>query len=224
MTCQIRHLNQAFEPRVILYVQAVELDSIGPRVAVRWLQQMPDLVVVDIERQNLVRRLRHNLLTEMGANETAGTDHANRHGLDRLPVQIHPRRRRHYLTRSLYDTVLVKVVVMQMAICVNNGVEIFGVRRGIRSRRIWTEKREVRNYLKGVWNVGLGEGGRDRDRGLYSISRRLLAFGLGHVGGCWLPILRLRTEDWHFWIYLVGLDLRLIFNLFIIMGVGSIRN
>lgn len=150
MTCQIRHLDQAFEPRVILYVQAVELDSIGPRVTVRWLQQMPDLVVVDIERQNLVRCLRQKLLTEMRPNETAGTDHANRHGLDRLPVQIHLRRRRHYLTRSLYDTVLVSDVVMQMAIWVNNEVEIFGVRRGRRSGRIWTGKSEVRIYLKGM--------------------------------------------------------------------------
>ena len=56
--------------RVILDVEAVELDAIKPRVSARGLEKVLDLVVVDIESQHLVRHLCHELFAEVGANET----------------------------------------------------------------------------------------------------------------------------------------------------------
>lgn len=96
MADQICNLDEAFEARVVLDVESVELDSIGPLVRVR-LKEMLDLVVVDVESQNLVRGFGHELLAEVRPNETSGSDHAYRQCLYRLPVQIYSRRRRHYL-------------------------------------------------------------------------------------------------------------------------------
>lgn len=91
-TNQIWHLDEAFEARVVLDVEAVELNAIGPRVSPRGLEKVLDLVAVDIETQHLVRRLRHELFAEVGANETTSSDHAYRQRLDWFPVQIYPRR------------------------------------------------------------------------------------------------------------------------------------
>ena len=70
----------------------MELDAIGPRVSARGLEKVLDLVAVDIETQHLVRRLRHELFAEVGANEATSSDHAYRQRLDWFPVQIYPRR------------------------------------------------------------------------------------------------------------------------------------
>ena len=84
---QIRHLDEPLEPRVMLDVDAMELDPLGPLRGIR-LEQVLDLVVVDVEREDLVRSLVQELLAEVRADETAGADHADRDRLDRLPVQI----------------------------------------------------------------------------------------------------------------------------------------
>lgn len=93
---QIRHLDQSFESGIVLDVEAVELDAIGPGVRPRGLQEVFDLVVVDVQGQHLVRRLRYQLLAQVRPYEPPGTDHAYRHCLYRLPVQIYPRHRHSY--------------------------------------------------------------------------------------------------------------------------------
>lgn len=84
---QICHLDKAFEARIVLNVESVELDPVGPSSRLR-LKQVLDLVIINIERQNLVRCLEENLLAEVRADETSGTDHAYCHRLYRPPVQI----------------------------------------------------------------------------------------------------------------------------------------
>lgn len=74
----------------MLDVEAVELDAVGPGEGAG-LEEVLDLVAVDVEGQHPVRRLRHELLAEVGADEAAGADHADRQRLDRPPVQIYPR-------------------------------------------------------------------------------------------------------------------------------------
>ena len=56
--------------RVVLDVEAVELDVIEPRVSACGLEKVLDLVSVYIKSQHLVRRLRHELFAKVGANET----------------------------------------------------------------------------------------------------------------------------------------------------------
>ena len=85
----------------MLDVEAVELDAIGPRMTVGWLQKMLDLVIVHVKSQDLVRRLRHQLLAEVGPDEASGADHAYRHRLYRLAVQIYSRRRGRHFSLSL---------------------------------------------------------------------------------------------------------------------------
>lgn len=87
---QICHLDEAFEARVVLDVDAVELDAAGPGEGLG-LEEVPDLVVVDVEGEHLVRRLRHQLLAQMGADEAPRADHAYGHRRDRPPVQIYSR-------------------------------------------------------------------------------------------------------------------------------------
>ena len=71
----------------MLNVDTMKLDPTSPLNGIR-LKQVLDLIIVNIKRKNLVRSLRHKLLTEMRATETSGTDHAYRHRLNRFTVQI----------------------------------------------------------------------------------------------------------------------------------------
>ena len=87
ITNQICHLDESFEPRIVLDVDAVKLNAIGPRMRSR-LEKVPDLVIVDINGQDLVHRLSHELLTEVRSDESSSADHANRHRLDGVSVQI----------------------------------------------------------------------------------------------------------------------------------------
>lgn len=92
MEDQICHLDEAFEAGVVLDVEAVELDAIGPWMGAGGLEKVLDLVVVDVDGQHGVRTLGHQLLAKVGANEASSTDHAYRHRLYRISVQIYPRR------------------------------------------------------------------------------------------------------------------------------------
>ena len=71
----------------MLDVDAMKLDPLGPLGSIR-VEQVLDLVVVDVEREDLVRSLVHELLAEVRADESAGADHAYRQRLDRPAVQI----------------------------------------------------------------------------------------------------------------------------------------
>jgi hypothetical protein len=68
----------------------VELDAITPRLS--WLQQVVDLVTVDVYRQDGMLRLPHELLAQMGADEPAGSDHADLESGDGLAIQVQSRR------------------------------------------------------------------------------------------------------------------------------------
>lgn len=46
---QICHLDEAFEARVLLDVESVELDSIGPWMRVFGLKKVLDLVIIDVQ-------------------------------------------------------------------------------------------------------------------------------------------------------------------------------
>jgi hypothetical protein len=107
----------------VLDVEAVELDAIGPGVRPRGLQEVFDLVVVDVQGQHLVRRLRYQLFAQVRPYEPPGTDHAYRHRLYRLPVQIYPRRRHSYsLSLSLSLTLRFFLLnVSVLASCVRRG-------------------------------------------------------------------------------------------------------
>ena len=85
---KIRQPNEAFEARIVLNVEAVEVNAIRPGQR-RRLEEVLDLVAIDIERQNLVLRLGHELLAEVRADEAAGADHAYGERLDRIPVEIY---------------------------------------------------------------------------------------------------------------------------------------
>ena len=64
----------------MLDVEAVELDSARPWLGFG-LQEVLDLVTVNVQGEDLVGRLRHELLAEVGANEATGADHADSHWL-----------------------------------------------------------------------------------------------------------------------------------------------
>ena len=141
-TNQIWHLDEAFEARVVLDVQAVELDAIGPRVSARGLEKVLDLVAVDIETQHLVRRLRHELFAEVGANEATSSDHAYRQRLDWFPVQIYPRR--HF---SLFEAFL---CCWFLCFLCTERAEFVRERERERERNLdWKEGKDVKRYLKG---------------------------------------------------------------------------
>ena len=90
---QIRHLDEALEPGILLDVESVEGDSTSPWKVVG-LQEVLDLVVVNIQSQHLVRRLRHQLLAQVRPYEPSRTDHADRQWPYRVPIQIHTHSRR----------------------------------------------------------------------------------------------------------------------------------
>lgn len=75
----------------MLDVEAMELDARGPRERVGF-QEVFDLVIVDIQGEDTVRGLRHELLAEVGPNEATGANHANGDGLYGVPIQIYSRR------------------------------------------------------------------------------------------------------------------------------------
>ena len=87
---QVGDLDEALEARVTLDVDLVELDAITPRLS--WLQQVVDLVAVDVYRQDGMLRLPHELLAQMGADEAAGSDHADLESWDGLAIQVQSRR------------------------------------------------------------------------------------------------------------------------------------
>lgn len=82
--CQTCPFDEAFKARVMLGVDAVELDAAGPSEGFE-LKKVPDHVV---EREHLTQRLRHQLLAQMQADEAPGADHAYSQRLDRPSVQI----------------------------------------------------------------------------------------------------------------------------------------
>lgn len=69
----------------------------------RRVDEVSDLVAVDVDGEDDVAGLGHELLAEVGAYEAAGADHADGEGRDGVAVQIHAggrrrrrrRRRRH---------------------------------------------------------------------------------------------------------------------------------
>ncbi|WCJ41690.1 hypothetical protein M5689_022540 [Euphorbia peplus] len=85
----------------MLDVNTMEPDPLTPGNTVRF-KKMLDLIVINIERENLVRRLGEYLLAEMRADETSGADHAYRHLRNRFSIQIYSviPRRRHFNTRK----------------------------------------------------------------------------------------------------------------------------
>jgi hypothetical protein len=96
---QIGHLDEPLEPGVVLGVEAVEGDA-AREVRRRWVDEVADLVAVDVDCEDYVVRLGHELVAEVGANEAAGADHADGEGRDGVAVQIQAggrlrRRRRH---------------------------------------------------------------------------------------------------------------------------------
>ena len=84
----------------MLDIEAVEFDAGGPGVAVLGLGEVPDLVVVHVDGEHRVLGLEHELLAEVGPDETAGPDHADGHGLDGAPVQVDSSRHCEGGTRS----------------------------------------------------------------------------------------------------------------------------
>jgi hypothetical protein len=100
-TNQIGHLDEALEPGVVFDVEAVEGDA-AREVRRRGVDEVADLVAVDVDGQDDVAGLGHELLAEVGADEAAGADHADGEGRDGVAVQIQAggrrgrgRRRRH---------------------------------------------------------------------------------------------------------------------------------
>jgi hypothetical protein len=96
-TNQIGHLDEPLEPGVVFDVEAVEGDAVR-EVRRRWVDEVADLVAVDVDGQDDVAGLGHELLAEVGADEAAGADHADGEGRDGVAVQIQAggrRRRRH---------------------------------------------------------------------------------------------------------------------------------
>nr|GLL31155.1 hypothetical protein B296_00053470 [Ipomoea trifida] len=88
---QICHLDEAFKARVVLDVEAVKLDAIGPGMGGGGLEEVLDLVIVHVHRENRVLRLRHQLLAEVGPYEPSGANHTYLNRLYRIPVQIYSR-------------------------------------------------------------------------------------------------------------------------------------
>lgn len=133
-----------------------------------------------------MRRLRHELLAEVGPDEASGADHAYRHRLYRAPVQIYSRRRGRHSLSLRYDTVSIPSEEMQWRRIV---VENFRVR----SREYGREKEGSEFIERGSvkWE-------RLRDRPRRSCRVWYTRGGIGRVGGCWCSILGLRTGDWHF--------------------------
>ena len=86
-TNQICHLNESFKPGIVLDVNSVKVNAMGPRMRNR-LEKVLDLVIVDINSQDLVGRMGHKLLVEMRTDEYTGADHVNSDGLDGVSVQI----------------------------------------------------------------------------------------------------------------------------------------
>lgn len=82
----------------MLDVEAVELDAASPGVAAVGvgLEEVADLVVVDVEGEDGVRGLGHDLLAEVRSNEASSSDHADRHRFDRSSIEVHSRRCRHF--------------------------------------------------------------------------------------------------------------------------------
>lgn len=95
ITDQIGHLDGAFEHGVMLDVKAMELHPTSPGVRAAlpqwWLKEVLNLVVVYVQCQRRMGSLCHQLLAEVGPDEAPDTDNADRHRLDGVPVQIHPR-------------------------------------------------------------------------------------------------------------------------------------
>jgi len=92
---QIGHLDEPLEPGVVLDVEAVEGDS-SSEVRRRGVDEVADLVAVDVDGEDDVCGLGHELLAEVGADEATRADHADGEGRDGVAVQIHAGgRRRH---------------------------------------------------------------------------------------------------------------------------------
>jgi len=72
----------------MLDVDTMKLNAIGPRERSRF-EKMPDLVIVDIHGENLVRSFGHELLAEVRADESTSADHANGDRLYRVAIKIH---------------------------------------------------------------------------------------------------------------------------------------
>jgi len=87
---EICHLDETFEARIVLDVEAVEGDATGPRESLGF-EKVLNLVIVDVQGENRVRGFGHEFLAEVRAYEPTGTDHADRERLDGFSVQIHSR-------------------------------------------------------------------------------------------------------------------------------------
>lgn len=84
---QIGHLDEPLEPGVVLDVESVEGDA-SCEVRRRGVDEVADLVAVDVDGEDDVGGLGHELLAEVGADEAAGADHADGEGRDGVAVQI----------------------------------------------------------------------------------------------------------------------------------------
>lgn len=152
---EIGHLDEAFEAGVVLDVEAGEGDAAVPWEA-GGLEQVLDLVAVDVDGDDLVRGLGQQLLAEVGADEAAGADHADRHRRYRVPVQIYTcrhRRRRpaHSLSLSLCATMGAELGEWGGCVCV-------WVRGWVCMYNVGEEKR--RWGIDGDGRVGFGQCGR----------------------------------------------------------------
>lgn len=72
----IRALDKVFQARIVLDVDVVKLDSTKPWA--RTLQEMLDLFDRNVDDDNLVGGFVNELLAEMGSNEAASIDYADR--------------------------------------------------------------------------------------------------------------------------------------------------
>ena len=67
-------------------VDSMELNTCTPWF--RRFEQVLDLVAVNINGENSVLGLPHELLAEMGSYESTGSDHTDGEGKDRVSVEV----------------------------------------------------------------------------------------------------------------------------------------
>lgn len=82
---QICHANEALKPGIILDIETVELNTIGPGKRIG-LKKVLNLVIINIKSKHLVRCFSHKLLTEVRTNEPTSANHANSDWLNGVAV------------------------------------------------------------------------------------------------------------------------------------------
>lgn len=95
---QVGDFDETLETRVALDVEPVELNAVAPGLP--WLQQVLDLVTVHIDGEHGMLRLPHQLVAQVGPDESSGSDHTDLERLNRLPIQVQPRGRHRNRTKQ----------------------------------------------------------------------------------------------------------------------------